>query len=243
MSATSSGTGRPPAVVLLSGGLDSTTCLAIALDEGFSPVALSFRYGQRHTVELDCARAVAAAAGVEHLVADIDLAAFGGSALVDDTIAVPKHDDVAELARDDPDGGEIPVTYVPARNTIFLSFALAVAEVRGAADVFIGVNAVDYSGYPDCRPEFVAAFEAMANLATRVGVEGTRLRIHTPLIDLTKADIIRRGVALGVDYGATSTCYDPGVDGGACGRCDACLLRAKGFADAGLPDPTRYAGR
>ena len=231
-------TGRP-AVVLLSGGLDSTTCLAIARAEGFSPVALSFRYGQRHTVELDCARAVAEAAGVEHLVADIDLAAFGGSALVDDTLEVPKHDDVDQLAA--AEGETIPITYVPARNTIFLSFALAVAEVRGAADVFIGVNAVDYSGYPDCRPEFVAAFEAMANLATRAGVEGTHLTIHTPLIDLTKAEIIRRGMALGVDYSVTSTCYDPGTDGGACGRCDACLLRAKGFADAGLPDPTRYA--
>ncbi len=231
-----------PAVVLLSGGLDSTTCLAIARAEGFTPVALSFRYGQRHTVELECARAVAEAAGVEHLVADIDLAAFGGSALVDDTLEVPKHDDVDQLAAAAAAGGEaIPITYVPARNTIFLSFALAVAEVRGAADVFIGVNAVDYSGYPDCRPEFVAAFEAMANLATRAGVEGTHLTIHTPLIDLTKADIIRRGVALGVDYSVTSTCYDPGTDGGACGRCDACLLRAKGFADAGLPDPTRYA--
>jgi 7-cyano-7-deazaguanine synthase len=228
-----------PAIVLLSGGLDSTTCLAIALAEGFAPVALSFRYGQRHTVELECARQVAAAAGVEHLTADIDLAAFGGSALTDDALVVPKHDDVAELA-DEAAGNEIPITYVPARNTIFLSFALAVAEVRGATDVFIGVNAVDYSGYPDCRPEFVAAFEAMANLATRAAVEGDRLTIHTPLIDLTKAEIIQRGLALGVDYGATSTCYDPGTDGGACGRCDACLLRARGFADAGMPDPTRY---
>jgi 7-cyano-7-deazaguanine synthase len=228
-------------VVLLSGGLDSTTCLAIARAEGFTPVALSFRYGQRHTVELDCARAVAEAAGVEHLVADIDLAAFGGSALVDDALEVPKHDDVDQLAAAAAaDGDAIPITYVPARNTIFRSFALAVAEVRGAADVFIGVNAVDYSGYPDCRPEFVTAFEAMANLATRAGVEGSHLTIHTPLIDLTKAEIIRRGVALGVDYGVTSTCYDPGPDGGACGRCDACLLRAKGFVDAGLPDPTRY---
>ena len=168
-------------------------------------------------------------------------AAFGGSALVDASLEVPKHDDVAELAS--AADGEIPITYVPARNTIFLSFAVAVAEVRGASDVFIGVNAVDYSGYPDCRPEFVAAFEAMANLATRAGVEGRRLSIHTPLIELTKAEIIRRGVELGVDYAATSTCYDPGPDGGACGRCDACLLRAKGFADAGLPDPTRYTSR
>jgi 7-cyano-7-deazaguanine synthase len=229
----------PPAIVLLSGGLDSTTCLAIAEAEGFTPVALSFRYGQRHTVELDCARRIAEAAGVEHLVADIDLAAFGGSALVDASLEVPKHDDVAEIA-DEASGGDIPITYVPARNTIFLSFAVAVAEVRGSTDVFIGVNAVDYSGYPDCRPEFVAAFETMANLATRAGVEGSRLIIHTPLIDLTKADIIRKGIELGVDYSITSTCYDPGDDGGACGRCDACLLRTKGFADAGLPDPTRY---
>jgi 7-cyano-7-deazaguanine synthase len=240
-----SGDGRT-AIVLLSGGLDSTTCLAIARAEGFAPVALSFRYGQRHTVELDCARRIAADAGVEHVVADIDLAAFGGSALTDAALEVPKHDDVVELADEAAAsgaggaGGEIPITYVPARNTIFLSFALAVAEVRGAADVFIGVNAVDYSGYPDCRPEFVAAFEAMANLATRAAVEGQRLTVHTPLIELTKADIIRRGIALGVDFGLTSTCYDPGADGGACGRCDACLLRARGFADAGIPDPTRY---
>jgi 7-cyano-7-deazaguanine synthase len=237
-----SGDGRS-AIVLLSGGLDSTTCLAIARAEGFAPVALSFRYGQRHTVELDCARRIAADAGVEHVVADIDLAAFGGSALTDAALEVPKHDDVAELADEaaaSGAGGEIPITYVPARNTIFLSFALAVAEVRGAADVFIGVNAVDYSGYPDCRPEFVAAFEAMANLATRAAVEGQRLTVHTPLIELTKAEIIRRGIALGVDFGLTSTCYDPGADGGACGRCDACLLRARGFADAGIPDPTRY---
>lgn len=228
-----------PAIVLLSGGLDSTTCLALAKDQGFEPVALSFRYGQRHTVELDCASRVAEAAGVEHLVVDIDLAAFGGSALVDDALEVPKHDDVAELAAEAA-GDDIPITYVPARNTIFLSFAVAVAEVRGATDVFIGVNAVDYSGYPDCRPEFVAAFEEMANLATRAGVEGNRLTIHTPLISLTKAEIVQLGVSLGVDYSVTSTCYDPGPDGGACGRCDACLLRARGFADAGLPDPTRY---
>ena len=228
------------AVVLLSGGLDSTTCLAIALVEGFTPVALSVRYGQRHTVELDVARAVAAAAGVEHVVSDIDLASFGGSALVDGAIAVPKHDDVAAMAADGAD--EIPVTYVPARNTVLLSLALALAETRGATDVFVGVNAVDYSGYPDCRPEFVAAFETMANLATRAGVEGHRLTIHTPLIEMTKAEIVQRGLALGVDFSVTSTCYDPGPDGGACGRCDACLLRAKGFADAGVPDPTRYAG-
>lgn len=232
--------GARPAVVLLSGGLDSTTCLAIARTEGFTPVALSVRYGQRHTVELDCAAAIAAAAGVEHVVTDVDLAAFGGSALVGDQIAVPKHDDLAAMEADAV-ADEIPVTYVPARNTVLLSLALALAEVRGAADVFVGVNAVDYSGYPDCRPEFVAAFETLANLATRAGVEGRRLTIHTPLIDLTKAEIVRRGLALGVDYSVTSTCYDPATDGGACGRCDACLLRAKGFADAGVPDPTRYA--
>jgi len=231
------------AVVLLSGGLDSTTCLAIARHEGFTPVALSFRYGQRHTVELERAAAIAAGAGIEHQVVDIDLAAFGASALTDASLVVPKHDDIAALEADAAErGDEIPITYVPARNTIFLSFALGLAEVRGAADVFLGVNAVDYSGYPDCRPEFVAAFEAMANLATRAGVEGRRLTIHTPLIALTKADIIRWGTDLGVDYAATSTCYDPAADGGACARCDACLLRARGFTDAGLPDPTVYAG-
>ena len=227
---------RAPAVVLLSGGLDSTTCLAIAKAEDFEPVALSFRYGQRHTDELACAAAIAAAAGVEHLIADIDLAAFGGSALVDASIDVPKHDDLADLA----DDGTIPVTYVPGRNTIFLSFAVAVAEVRGASDVFIGVNAIDYSGYPDCRPEFIASFEQMANLATRSGVEGRRLRIRTPLISLTKAQIIERGLELGVDYSITMSCYDPSTDGGACGRCDACLLRANGFRSAGVVDPTRY---
>lgn len=237
-----SGAGRPVAVVLLSGGLDSTTCLAIALAEGFTPIALSFRYGQRHTVELDCAAAIAAAAGVEHVVTAIDLAAFGGSALVDDALVVPKHDDVAALAADTASSdGDIPVTYVPARNTIFLALALAVAETRGAVDIFVGVNAVDYSGYPDCRPEFVAAFETLANLATRAGVEGSRLTIHTPLIELTKAEIVARGLALGVDYSVTSTCYDPAPDGRACGHCDACLLRAKGFAEAEVPDPTRYA--
>jgi 7-cyano-7-deazaguanine synthase len=227
---------KPIAIVLLSGGLDSTTCLAIAKNEGFTPIALSFRYGQRHTDELAYAAAAASAACVEHLIADIDLAAFGGSALVDTSIEVPKHGSVEELTAD-----SVPVTYVPARNTIFLSFATAVAETRGAHDVFIGVNSVDYSGYPDCRPEFIAAFEAMANLATRAGVEGGRLRIRTPLIDLTKAQIIQRGIELGVDYGATMSCYDPGPDGGACGHCDACLLRARGFADAGVADPTRYS--
>ena len=229
---------RPIAIVLLSGGLDSTTCLAIAQDEGFAPVALSFRYGQRHTEELECAAAITRAAGVEHVITDIDLAAFGGSALVDESIAVPKHDSVEEINAE-----SIPVTYVPARNTIFLSFATAVAETRNAHDIYIGVNAVDYSGYPDCRPEFIEAFEAMANLATREGVEGRTLRIRTPLIDLTKAEIIRVGLALGVDYGVTMSCYDPAADGGACGQCDACLLRARGFSESGVPDPTRYSLR
>ena len=227
---------QPIAIVLLSGGLDSTTCLAIAKSEGFTPIALSFRYGQRHTDELACAAAAASAAAVEHLIADIDLAAFGGSALVDSSIEVPKYASVDDLTAD-----SVPVTYVPARNTIFLSFAIAVAETRGAHDVFIGVNAIDYSGYPDCRPEIITAFEEMANLATREGVEGGRLRIRTPLIDLTKAQIIQRGLELGVDYGTTMSCYDPGSDGGACGHCDACLLRARGFSDAGVVDPTRYS--
>jgi len=227
---------KPTAIVLLSGGLDSTTCLAIAQSEGFEVVALSFRYGQRHTNELECAAAIARSAGVEHLIVNIDLAAFGGSALVDDSIEVPKHESVEELTAD-----SVPVTYVPARNTIFLSFATAVAETRGAHDVYIGVNAVDYSGYPDCRPEFIEAFELMANLATREGVEGGRLCFRTPLIDLTKAQIIQRGLELGVDYSVTLSCYDPTDDGGSCGHCDACLLRARGFADAGISDPTRYA--
>ncbi|HMM42313.1 MAG TPA: 7-cyano-7-deazaguanine synthase QueC [Thermomicrobiales bacterium] len=220
------------AVVLLSGGLDSTTCLAIAKAEGFVPYALSFRYGQRHTVELDAARRVAHAIGAaEHVVVDIDLRTFGGSALTDD-IEVPKGRDVGAM------GGDIPVTYVPARNTIFLSFALAWAEVLGSSDIYIGVNALDYSGYPDCRPEYIRAFEAMANLATKAGVEGTqRLVIHTPLMELTKAGIIRRGVELGVDYGLTISCYDPAPDGTPCGQCDACLLRARGFLEAELPDP------
>ena len=199
-------------------------------------MALSFRYGQRHLVELTAAAALAERAGVEHVVVDVDLSAFGGSALTTE-VAVPKHDAVADLDAD------IPVTYVPARNTVFLSLALALAEVRGADDLFIGVNAVDYSGYPDCRPEFIAAFERLANVATRAAVaDGRRLRVHTPLIALTKADIIRRGVELGVDYAATITCYDPGTDGSACGHCDACLLRRQGFVDAGVPDPTRYRG-
>ncbi|MCP5265599.1 MAG: 7-cyano-7-deazaguanine synthase QueC [Burkholderiaceae bacterium] len=223
---------KPKAVVLLSGGLDSTTVLAIARDQGFEPCALSFRYGQRHAIELDYARRVARAMGVEnHVVAEIDLRVFGGSALTSD-IAVPKDRPATEISHG------VPVTYVPARNTIFLSFALAYAEVLGAADIFIGVNALDYSGYPDCRPEYIDAYERMANLATKAGVEGrTRLTIHAPLGSMTKADIIRAGTALGVDYGETTSCYDPGEDGRPCGGCDACVLRAKGFAEAGLADP------
>lgn len=222
-----------PAVVLLSGGLDSSTVLAIAQQEGFEPYALSFRYGQRHSVELDAAKRVAEAAGVaRHVIADIDLRTFGGSALTDD-LDVPHHDSVDDL---DPDG--IPITYVPARNTVFLSFALAWAETLGASDVFIGVNALDYSGYPDCRPEYIAAYEAMANLATKAGVEGTqKLKIHTPLISLTKSETIARGLELGVDYSLTHSCYDPSPDGQACGTCDSCLLRGRGFAELGLTDP------
>lgn len=217
-----------PAVVLLSGGLDSATALAIARANGFAPYALSFSYGQRHSVELEAARRVAEAQGVaRHVVADIDLRVFGGSALTAD-IDVPHN-------RSDEDG--IPVTYVPARNTIFLSYALAYAEVLGSADVFIGVNALDYSGYPDCRPEYIEAFERMANLATKAGVEGRRLRIHTPLIGWTKARIIWRGLALAVDYSLTHSCYDPDPDGRACGTCDSCLLRARGFAELGMEDP------
>lgn len=218
--------------MLLSGGLDSTTTLAIARSEGFEPCALSFRYGQRHGIELDAARRVAAALGVrEHIIADIDLRQFGGSALTSD-LPVPKQRTLDEMA------SGIPITYVPARNTVFLSFALAWAEVLGASDIFIGVNALDYSGYPDCRPEYIAAFEAMANLATKAGVEGRRhLKIHTPLIELSKAQIIQIGAALGVDYALTSSCYDPGPDGAPCRACDSCLLRAKGFAEAGLRDP------
>ncbi|RMF12475.1 MAG: 7-cyano-7-deazaguanine synthase QueC [Alphaproteobacteria bacterium] len=223
------------AVVLLSGGLDSATCLAIARSEGYEPHAISFRYGQRHAVELEAARALATTLGAaSHTVVDIDLRAFGGSALTDN-IAVPK-DRNLNLKDDD-----IPITYVPARNTIFLSFALAKAEVLGATDIFIGVNALDYSGYPDCRPEYIAAFEAMANLATKAAVTGaSRLKIHTPLINLSKAEIVSRGVALGVDYGMTISCYDPDETGAACGHCDSCQLRAKGFREAGLSDPTRY---
>ena len=229
----------PPAVVLLSGGLDSTTVLALARSEGYAVHALTFRYGQRHSSEIEAAKVIARRAGVvRHQIVDIDLRAFGGSALTA-KIAVPKDRDL-----DQPVKGksEIPVTYVPARNTIFLSYALALAEVVGAADIFIGVNALDYSGYPDCRPEYIEAFEKMANLATRAGVEGgTRLTIRTPLIALTKAGIIRLGTSLGVDYSDTTSCYDPGANGEACGRCDACQLRLKGFREAGLPDPIEYA--
>ncbi len=225
------------AVVLSSGGLDSTTVIAIAKDEGFEVYSLSFSYGQRHTVELEAAKCVALALGVKkHLVIDIDLRPIGGSALTAE-IEVPKDRDERAMA------GRIPVTYVPARNTIFLSYALAWAEVVGAADIFIGVNAVDYSGYPDCRPEFIQAFERLANLATKVGVEGNApIRIRTPLLYLTKAQIIQKGVELGVDYGLTLSCYDPTPEGLACGRCDSCLLRKKGFGAAGVQDPTPYAG-
>lgn len=223
-----------PAVVLLSGGLDSTTVLAIAKDRGYDPYALSFRYGQRHEVELEAARRVAASQGVvRHVVAEIDLRVFGGSALTSD-MEVPKHDSSSDL------GDGIPSTYVPARNTIFLSFALAYAETVGAQDIFIGVNALDYSGYPDCRPEYIAAFQEMANLATRAGVEGAAVTIHTPLIAMTKAEIVRAGSALGVDYGLTSSCYDPSQNGQPCGRCDSCLLRLKGFEEAGMRDPLAY---
>ena len=229
----------PPAVVLLSGGLDSTTVLAIAKSEGFSVHALTFRYGQRHSGEIEAAQAIARRAGIAgHHLIDIDLTVFGGSALTAD-IPVPKDRDLAPTSASVE---EIPITYVPARNTIFLSYALALAEVVEASNIFIGVNALDYSGYPDCRPEYIEAFEKMANLGTRAGVEGrTRLTIRTPLITLTKAAIIRLGVSLGVDYGATTSCYDPGSDGEACGRCDACQLRLKGFEGAGLEDPITYA--
>jgi 7-cyano-7-deazaguanine synthase len=228
-------TTQRPAVVLLSGGLDSTTVLAVAKRDGYTPHAMTFRYGQRHSVEIDAARRVAAAHGVEkHVVVDIDLRQWGGSALTGDA-AVPKDRDV-DAAHD-----ESPVTYVPARNTIFLSFALAWAEVLGADAIFIGVNALDYSGYPDCRPEYIESFERMANLATRAGVEGTqRLEIHAPLQHLTKAQIIALGRSLGVDYSLTTSCYDPAPDGTACGHCDACQLRLKGFAANDLADPIDY---
>jgi 7-cyano-7-deazaguanine synthase len=226
-----------PAVVLLSGGLDSATTLAIAKQEGFLLYALSFRYGQRHAVELECAERVARQLGVaKHVIADFDLRTFGGSALTSGQIDVPKGRAIDEMSRD------IPVTYVPARNTIFLSFALAWAEVLECSDIFIGVNALDYSGYPDCRPEYIEAYQRMANLATKAGVEGRqKLTIHTPLIKLTKGQIIRLGLELGVDYGLTSTCYDPSPDGKSCGQCDACLLRLKGFRENGIADPAQYA--
>ena len=224
---------RGKAVLLLSGGLDSTTLLALASSEGYAIHALSFRYGQRHSAEIAAARKIAGRYGVvQHVVTDIDLRVFGGSALTSD-IEVPK---------DRPVNEEIPVTYVPARNTIFLSFALAWAEVIGASDIFIGVNALDYSGYPDCRPEFIAAFQEMARLGTRAGVEGTsQVTIRTPLIELSKKEIIQLGLSLGVDYSLTTSCYDPGPDGEACGHCDACQLRLKGFEEAGSTDPVRYA--
>ncbi len=232
----------PPAVVLLSGGLDSATALAVARREGYTPYAMTFRYGQRHLVEIDAARRVAAAQGVaRHVVVDIDLRLWGGSALTAD-VEVPKDRDVSPSAQEASDA--IPVTYVPARNTIFLSFALAWAEVLGADAIFIGVNALDYSGYPDCRPEYVAAFETMANLATAAGVQGgQRLRIHAPLQHLTKAQIVALGRELGVDYSLTTSCYDPAPDGTACGHCDACQLRLRGFAEAGSADPIAYADR
>lgn len=221
------------AIVLYSGGLDSTTCMAIAKAEGFVPYAISFAYGQRHSVEMEIAKKHARQVGaVEHLVVDFDYRKIGGSALTGD-IAVPKGGV----------GSDIPVTYVPARNTIFLSFALGWAEVLGAFDIFIGVNALDYSGYPDCRPEYIAAFESMANLATKSAMEGNRVAIHTPLISLTKAEIIKKGTALGVEYGLTHSCYDPSPEGIACGLCDSCRLRLKGFIEAGIADPVRYARR
>jgi 7-cyano-7-deazaguanine synthase len=226
------------AVCLLSGGLDSSTCLAVARKEGFECYALSFDYGQRHNIELEAARRVAASLGAaRHVVACIGLREFGGSALTDD-IAVPK-------ARTDADMSKgIPVTYVPARNTVFLSLALAWAETLGAADIYIGVNAIDYSGYPDCRPEFIDAFERVAALGTKAGVEGSaRYHVHTPLLDLTKADIVRLAVKLGVDLSLTHSCYDPDTDGRPCGQCDSCLLRLKGFAEAGVHDPLPYLVR
>jgi 7-cyano-7-deazaguanine synthase len=228
---------RSKAVVLLSGGLDSATVLAIAKAEGYDIYALSFAYGQRHAWELECARVVASSMGAkEHRTVTIDLRAFGGSALTAE-IDVPKGRAPEQMS------GEIPITYVPARNTIFLSFALAWAEVIGCSDIYLGVNALDYSGYPDCRPEFIAAFERLANLATKAGVEERQsLRIHTPLISLTKAEIIHRGLGLGVNYGLTSSCYDPSPTGKPCGSCDSCVLRLKGFRENGLADPLQYAG-
>jgi 7-cyano-7-deazaguanine synthase len=225
---------RKKAVVLLSGGLDSTTCLAMARAEGFEPVCLAVAYGQRHAVELERARRVAESLGAKDFrVVSVDLRQVGGSALTAD-MEVPKGRPESELAEG------IPVTYVPARNALFLSLALGLAEVVGASDLYIGVNAVDYSGYPDCRPEFIRAFEQMANLATKAGVEGTRFRVHAPLSGMSKADIIRAGVKLGVDYAMTHSCYDPDPEGRACGRCDSCVLRRRGFEQAGVADPTPY---
>jgi 7-cyano-7-deazaguanine synthase len=226
---------NPKAVVLLSGGMDSATTAAIALKREFDVHALTFRYGQRHAAELDAARRVAERLGIrQHVTLDIDLRAFGGSALTAE-MPVPKDTPMAEI------GQRIPATYVPARNTIFLSFALGWAEVLGASDIFMGANAMDYSGYPDCRPEYIQAFQRMADLATRAGVEeGRKLTIHTPLIDLSKREIIQRGLALGLDYSLTLTCYDPSPEGAACGRCEACLLRLKGFREGGIEDPARY---
>ena len=226
---------RPKAVVLLSGGMDSATTAAIAQHEGFDMHALTFRYGQRHAAELEASRRVAQQLGIRrHVVLDIDLRAFGGSALTGE-LEVPKDTPLEEI------GQRIPPTYVPARNTIFLAFALGWAEVLGASDIFMGANAMDYSGYPDCRPEYIQAFQRMADLATRAGVEeGRRLTIHTPLIELSKREIIERGLALGVDYSSTLTCYDPTPEGVACGHCEACLLRLKGFREAGMEDPAPY---
>ena len=221
-----------PAVVLLSGGLDSATCLAICRDRGFISHAISFRYGQRHAVELEKATIIANQAGVtKHVIINIDMGAIGGSALTDTNLTVPKHELASEI------GTEIPLTYVPARNTVFLSYALGWAEVLGAMDIFIGVNALDYSGYPDCRPEYISAFETMANLATKAGVEGNKLRIHTPLINMTKKEIIQLGLSLGVDYSQTFSCYDPDNQGNACGHCDSCLLRQRGFEQNQMKDP------
>jgi len=222
------------AVVLCSGGLDSATVMAIAKNEGYDIYALSFCYGQRHEIEIESARRVAEVTGVkEHLVLNIDLGCMGGSALTD-KIDVPKSENLSEIS------SGIPITYVPARNTVFLSYALALAEVKKSNDIFLGVNAVDYSGYPDCRPEYIDSFEKMANLATKAGVEGNKIHIMAPLINMTKAEIIQRGITLGVDYTMTHSCYDPDDLGGACGGCDSCLLRKKGFADAGVADPTVY---
>ncbi|MEN8128554.1 MAG: 7-cyano-7-deazaguanine synthase QueC [Planctomycetota bacterium] len=228
-------TPHPRAVVLLSGGLDSATTLAMAKKDGFDCFAMTFRYGQRHDCEITCACRVALSmAASEHHIVDIDLAAIGGSALTDTNLAVPK--DREDMA------GEIPITYVPARNTVFLSYALAWAEVLGCWDIYIGVNATDYSGYPDCRPEYIAAFETMANLATAAAIEGRgEYTIHTPIIEMTKAQIIRTGTDIGVDYALTHSCYDPDIEGRPCGHCDSCQLRLKGFAEANLTDPVEYA--